>query len=256
MPVPGRQRVSRDVQQFHAVTDGDAGDTAALGRHDDRDPVERDSPGVSSHRTGLAQGGQFSEGSGIAGAAHLGGQVAGCRRASQQPADPGPDHIGADQHQQASADVSQAASAGSQAAFPPVPDQVPPVRRGFGSAGQPPVLPAAARLGFQPVHHRDQAKAPALLADRIVPARTEGPAPGEDLLAGGPGRRPGRRHRPRREPAQQLSAGSGQLWQLIRPVASGRDAARRRPARGPPPSQGVLAEQDPQAFGPVSRRGR
>ena len=234
VPVCRRQRLGCDVQQLHAVADGDFGGTAALGCHDDRDPAERDPPGVGSHRPGLAQSAQFSEGGGIPGAGHLGCQVPGRGRASQQPSDPGPDHVGADQHQQASADVGQVTSGGTGTAFPPVPDQITPVTAVFGAAGHPAILPAAAGLGFQPVHHRYHAKSPALLAERMGQRERRDQQPAEDLFAGGPGRRPRRRHRPCRERGQQLGAGPGQLSWSARP-AGGRRGAR---LRGPAPSAG------------------
>ena len=73
----------------------------------------------------------------------------------QQPAHAGPDHIGADQHQQPGASVRRGPGRARQrdpgAARLPAGDQDPPVRRVFGAAGQPPVLPAAAGLSLQPV---------------------------------------------------------------------------------------------------------
>ncbi len=56
----------------------------------------------------LAQRGERGEGArGIAGAGHLGGQVVPRRREPQQPVQAGPDHVGADQHQQPGAQMRQ-----------------------------------------------------------------------------------------------------------------------------------------------------
>jgi hypothetical protein len=46
------------VRQLEAAADGDIGDPAALGRHDDGDLVECWQPGAEAYRAGLAQRGR------------------------------------------------------------------------------------------------------------------------------------------------------------------------------------------------------
>ena len=76
---------------------------------------------------------------GITGAGHLDGKVVPRRGEPQQPVQAGPDHIGADQHQQPGAQVRR--RLGGVGA-----DQPPPVRLVFGAAGAPPLLPTVAGL--------------------------------------------------------------------------------------------------------------
>ena len=77
-----------DVEQFQAVADGDVGDRAALGGHDDRDPVQGQPGGGFADRAGLASRGQPVEPGRVAGAGHLGGQPLRGGR-GEQPAQAG-----------------------------------------------------------------------------------------------------------------------------------------------------------------------
>ena len=96
-----------DLQELDAVTDPDRGDRPALGGQDDRDPGQGLLPGLQSDPAPRAQLGERRERRAVAGAGHLGGQPAASRGEAQQPAEAGPDHIGADQHQQTGAQVRQ-----------------------------------------------------------------------------------------------------------------------------------------------------
>jgi hypothetical protein len=75
VPVGASAHLRGGAQQLGAVAGGDAGRHAALGRHDDRDLVQRREPGTIAHRPGLAQLLQPGECGRVAGAGHLGGQV-------------------------------------------------------------------------------------------------------------------------------------------------------------------------------------
>ena len=87
----------------------------ALGGQDDRDLGQRLLLALQSDPALPAQPGERGERGRIAGAGHLGGEVAPRRREPQQPVQAGPDHVGADQHQQPGAQVRQACRASARA---------------------------------------------------------------------------------------------------------------------------------------------
>ena len=96
-----------DLQKFDAVTDLDRGGRPALGGQDDRDPGQGLLPALQSDPALRAQLSERGERRAVAGAGHLGGQATPRRGEAQQPAEAGPDHVSADQHQQPRAQVRQ-----------------------------------------------------------------------------------------------------------------------------------------------------
>ena len=146
----------------------------------------------------------------VAGAGHLGGQPASCRGETQQPAQAGPDHIGADQHQQPRAQMRQLRPGGRPrppAGQPTRRDHVPPVGLVFRAAGLPPLLPAVTGVGLQPGQHGQHPQPAGLLAGRVVQRERRGQHPGQHRGSARLGRRPRRRDRARRERGQQLRPG-------------------------------------------------
>jgi hypothetical protein len=135
-------------EQLDAVADPHLLDWAALGRHDDCHIGQCLLLALQSDPAAATQRGERGERTpGITRAGHLDGKVVPRRREPQQPVQAGPDHIGADQHQQPGAQVRRRLRAvGS--------DQPAPIRLILRAAGSPPLLPAVTGLGAQPVQHR------------------------------------------------------------------------------------------------------
>ena len=106
VPVVGGTRARGGGQQFEAVAGLHRRDVSALGGHDDRDVGQRPLLALQPDSV-LTQRGELGERNPIAGAGHLGGQVVPRRGELQQPVQAGPDHIGADQHQQPRGQVRQ-----------------------------------------------------------------------------------------------------------------------------------------------------
>ena len=171
VPVVGGAGARGGSEQFDTVADPHLLDQTALDGHDDRDVGQRLLLALQSDPALLAQRGERGECGRIAGAGHLGGQAAPRRGEPQQPVQAGPDHIGADQHQQPGTQMRQ--RPGGVGA-----DQSAPVRLVLGAAGPPPLLPAVDRTGF--------AASPAPPAPPVAgsagcigcPTRTAPPAPG------------------------------------------------------------------------------
>ena len=92
--------VGGHLQELDAVTDPDRGDGPAVGGQDDRNPSQGLLPGLQPDPALRAQLGECGEHHAVSGAGHLGGQSAARRGEAQQPGEAGPDHVGADQHQQ------------------------------------------------------------------------------------------------------------------------------------------------------------
>ena len=138
---------------------------------------------------------------GIAGAGHLGGEVVPRRREPQQPVQAGPDHVGADQHQQPGAQVRQRLRRGRCR-----PDGR---QSGWSSAplATPSLLPAVAGLGPQPVHYGQHPQPPSLLTDRVVQRERRRQHPIEHRGPARLGRRPRRGDRSGRERGDQLRPG-------------------------------------------------
>ncbi len=108
-------------------------------------------------------------------------------------------------------------------------------------------------MGLQPAQHGQHPEPAGLLAARVVQRERRGQDPSQHRGSARLGRRPRRRDRARRERSQQSRPG-----RLHQP-------ARRRPGIGgravitcslPVVTTRVLAEQDPQALGPIPRRRR
>ena len=138
VPVVGDARARGGGKQLEAVADPHRRDVSALDGHDDRDVGQRPLLALQSDPA-LTQRGELGERRAIAGAGHLGGQVVPGRGEPQQPVQAGPDHIGAEQHQQPRGQVRQRLGAvGAQ--------QQTPVRLVLGAAGAPPLLPTVAGL--------------------------------------------------------------------------------------------------------------
>ena len=104
----GGAHVRGDLQELDAVTDPDRGDRPPLAA---RMTATRPGPAARSASDPplRAQPGQRRERRRVPGAGHLGGQPATCRGEAQQPAQTGPDHVGADQHQQTAGSGAAAA---------------------------------------------------------------------------------------------------------------------------------------------------
>lgn len=101
----GDTQLGGSLEQLDTVSDAHRGDRAALGGQDHPDPGQGLLPGLQPDSALGAQLFERGERVGIAGAGHLGGQPATCRGEAQQPGQAGPDHVGADQHQQSGAQV-------------------------------------------------------------------------------------------------------------------------------------------------------
>ena len=100
-------------EQLDAVADPHLLDWAALGRHDDRNIGQCLLLALQSDPAAATQRGERGERiRGITRAGHLDGKVVPRRREPQQPVQAGPDHIGADQHQQPGAQVRRRLRAG------------------------------------------------------------------------------------------------------------------------------------------------
>ena len=171
-------------EQLDAVADPHLLDLAALGRQDDRNIGQCLLLALQSDPTAATQRSERGERPrGITRAGHLDGKVVPRRRKPQQPVQAGPDHIGADQHQQPGAQVRQRLRRVGA-------DQPAPVRLVFGAAGPPPLQPAVAWLGPQPVQHGQHPQPPGLLTEPVVQRERRGQHPGEYLGAGRLGRWP------------------------------------------------------------------
>jgi hypothetical protein len=171
-----------DLQKFNAVTDLDRGGRPALGGQDDRDPGQGLLPALQSDPALRAQPGEHGERRAVAGAGHLGGQATPCRGEAQQPAEAGPDHVSADQHQQPRAKVRQLCPGGRSGPRPAsrrVSDQIPPVGPVLGAAGLPPLLPAVTGVSMQPGQHRQHPQPAGLLAGRVIQRERRGQDPGQ-----------------------------------------------------------------------------
>ncbi len=198
---------SGDIEQFHAVPDHDVGGHATLGSHDHRDSCQRLLPGQQPHRPAGAHVAEGRERRVVAGAAHLRGQAAPGRGEAEQPAQAGPDHIGADQHQQTRSQVRQPRAVADRGSLlGRGADQLLPVRVCFGAAGQPLLLPAVPGLGMQPVQHAQHTQPASLLAEPVRQRERRRQHPAQHLAAAGLRRRPGHGDRPGREPGHQLRA--------------------------------------------------
>lgn len=171
MHLAGGAHARGNLQELHAVTDPDRGDRPALGGQDDRDPGQGLLPGLQSDHAPRAQLGQRRKRRSVPGAGHLGGQPAARRGEAQQPVKAGPDHIGADQHQQTGAQVRQLRAGGC--ARPTTTsrgsgDHGPPVGLVLRAAGLPPLLPAVAGVGLQPGQHGQHPQPARLLAGQVA----------------------------------------------------------------------------------------
>ena len=192
------------VQQLDAVAGGDVGDEAALGGHDQADPldrrVERGVPGAG----GFPQRLQGGDPGGVADPAHLGGDP-GRGGGGQQPGQPGADDVAADQLGQPGAEpAAQFPCPGAVVAGGLQAGQhlVAPVRgpAGLGAAGVPPLLPRRPGVQLEPVEDLQHGQLPPVpdagpLGDE---RRGEHPPHHGEPVRGG--RRPGRRDRAGREP--------------------------------------------------------
>ena len=193
-----------------------------------------------------AQRGQLGERRRIAGAGHLGGQVVPRRGEPQQPVQAGPDHIGADQHQQPGAQVRQRLGRGR--CRPAAASPAGPRRR----------WPATAAASCRRAGARSQPSTASTPSRRSAgwpgcPTRTAPPAPGPAPRTGAP-RSPATTRRPA---AAETPPPVARRSDFTEPAHRRRD---HRPAPAATLSSGghdpVLAEQDLQALGAVSRRRR
>ena len=147
--------------------------SAALGGHDDGDPVQRQPGRRLADRAGITAGGQAGQPGRVAGAGHLGGQPLG-RGRGQQPADARADHIGADQRQQPGSDDPAVPGGGRGHRSRPPPDRErSPVSPAIlaGAAGLPSLLPGRTWLGLEPAQHDADPAAPVLLTSPAGHAR-------------------------------------------------------------------------------------
>ena len=204
--------------------------SAALGGHDDGDPVHGQPGRRLADRAGITAGGQAGQPGRVAGAGHLGGQPLG-RGRGQQPADARADHIGADQRQQPGSDDPAVPGGGrGHRSRPPPHRERSPVSPAIfaGAAGLPSLLPGRTWLGLEPAQHDADPAAPVLLtspAGHHIRRRGQQPV---QVGARQPGPRPGVQVRARREPPpQRVSLG------VRRPAAGpGRCRGRQRARSG------------------------
>jgi hypothetical protein len=196
VPVGGGTGARGGGEQFQAIANPHRRDVAALDGHDDRDVGQRLLLALLSDPA-LTQRGERAP---IAGAGHLGGEVVPRRGEPQQPVQAGPDHLGADQHQQPRGQVRQRVGAVGA-------DQQSPVRLVLGAAGAPPLLPVVAGLGSQPAQHRQHPQSPVALAVGVVQRERRRQHPIQHCGPSRPGGRPRRGDRPRRKRRHQLRAG-------------------------------------------------
>ena len=198
----GEQGVA-DFHELQAVPDGDVGDRASLGGHDDGDPFHGGTGYRVTGQAGAAQLRQPREAGGITDARHLGGQVPRGRR-GQQPPRAGPYDISADQLHHADAELPFGAGVvlrDPAGLAQPLRDLRPPVRVPVtaGTRGIPPVLPGPAGLGGKPVQDPDQPELAVALAGVVVQRERRGQQPAQHCRPVLAGEVPGSRGRARRE---------------------------------------------------------
>jgi hypothetical protein len=199
---------TEDSREVKAVPDRDVGDHAAPGGQQGRDPAQGSFLGVSAGRVPRRQLFQPGEARRIAAAGHLGHQVLDAA-GGQQPGQARPQDIGAQQRQQAPAELDglvPGRDAGPLRSAQVPRGQLPPLHVAglLGSAGQPLLLPRGAGLACQPVEHLDQASLTSLLVSAAGHGERRRQEPSENDLAVLAGGGPGRPIRgPGREPFQQ-----------------------------------------------------
>ena len=194
---------SLGVQQFQDIACRDVADAAALGRDDERGPAQR----ARRHRAGcprfFAQPPQVSEPRGVTCPGQAAGQGALAALGGNKPAQRGTDDVGADRHRQADAELTLApADVLAAVAEPAAGQPAPSAARGVGSAARPPLLPGVSRLFLQPVQQRRQPAGAVALAAPVVQGEQRAGQQLPHLLPRGPGRRPVRCRRTRREACQ------------------------------------------------------
>jgi hypothetical protein len=201
--LPGAGCPGRRGQQLQAVTGADAGDTAAFGCHDRRDPVQRHPGGRQVDRRGLSTSGHRGEPGRIADPRQLSRQELGSLGA-KQPGQARPQHIGGDQAQQARRHRMLITLARFAVAAVQIPRQrqQPPVRGriGLGARGEPAVLPAAGK----PAQHDRHTAAAGSFRGTAGLGERRGDQVAPYLIAAHQGHRPSSRERPGREPDQQF----------------------------------------------------
>ena len=171
LPASG-EKAAAAVQQLQAVARGDVADQAALGRHDQRDPLDRGREGGVSDGARLAQRFEGGDPAGVTDPGHLPGDAS--RRASgQQPGQGRPQGIAADQLKQPQAKHAAVPFAlGADGAGSPEIGKhpVPPVRPAVdsGAGGVPAFLPRRPRMQFQPVQRLQERQLPPLPGLRAI----------------------------------------------------------------------------------------
>jgi hypothetical protein len=188
------------VQKLQHVADGDVGQRAALGRDDHGASVQRQAAHRWRDVGAGAQRAQPREPLRVPAASHAPREGALGGRADHQPGQRGPHNIGADRQHQGCGQGGLPRRGDAVAHHPPSRHLTPAPAGGVGSAGEPPLLPAAARLVGQPAQQRLQPAAVDPLATIVVrDERRPGQQP-PHLFArvpgGGPVRRVGARGKP------------------------------------------------------------
>jgi hypothetical protein len=143
------------VQQLNAVAGRDVGDEAALGRHDQGDPLDRGHERGLPDRAGLPQCPQGRDPGGVTDPAHLLGDP-DRGGGGQQPGQSRADDIGADQLDQPRAEpvvLPPAQGPAHSGGLQVIEHLLPPVGGPVGASagGVPPLLPGRARVQLKPV---------------------------------------------------------------------------------------------------------
>ena len=152
--VTPRGRRLDDLEHLEAVTDGDVGDGATLGHHNDGDALQRRSRGGIADGRPFAGQGEVGKAGGIPAQGEGGGQFSR-RRRGEEPSHAGADYIGAHENAQSEAQILVEACS----FVPSHPHhEFSPVRSGRGlcAQGVPALLPGGPGLRLQPVDRGEQ----------------------------------------------------------------------------------------------------
>jgi len=200
-------RLAGELEELDAVSDGDVADQAAFRSEDARHARQCLLCGLEPDVGLPDRAGERRESLRIAGAGHLGGELATRPRRGEQEGKAGPDHVRADHHQKTRGQVARRPSDTRAGSAVRGVDEAPPVRRGLCPTGQPPLLPGLTRPGLQPGDDGQDAGATALeLADAVLEREWRGEEAVHHRRAGGCRLRPRALNRAGREADEELGA--------------------------------------------------